>query len=137
MPRCQLDQFVEKNTLQLRVGYSSDPIRIGKVTYLQGSKVDWELLTNQDYQLDSPNTREDVDIRSGFGCAFLLDAQGRKTGYVIGQHGSCTDENWTSWYEIETESGKKKKRLAQAVEDPERWPEILEDIIKFHRRTGL
>ncbi len=102
LSRCSLDEFLEDNTQKIRIHSSEEVffVREGKRVSLTKGE-DLALLKGLDFILESPFMKTGSDISKGFGCAYLLDPEGRRTGYQLISHGVRTSSCYKSWYQLE------------------------------------
>ena len=105
LSQCSLDEFLENNTQEIQIHSSEEVffVREGKrISLAKGG--DLALLKCLGFMLESPFMKEDSDIQLGFGCAYLLDPEGRRTGYRLINNGAETGKGgYKSWYQLEKE----------------------------------
>lgn len=115
--RCSLDEFLENNTQEIRI-HSPEEIffvREGKRISLTRGE-DLTLLKDFGFILESPFMKKDENLSKGFGWAYLLDPEGRRTGYQLINHGAEEKDKYIGWhhigwYQLEPDEETKKTRI--------------------------
>ncbi len=102
LPRCSLDDFLENNKQEIRIHSPEEVffVREGKRVSLTKRK-DLASLKGQGFLLESPYMKNGSNISRGFGCAYILDSEGNKTGYWLINHGLRNASGYRSWYQLE------------------------------------
>lgn len=110
--RCSLDDFLENNTQEIRIHSPEEVffVREGKRVSLTRGE-DLALLKDLGFILESPFMGKNEDFSKGFGWAYLLDPEGRRTGYQLISHGAEEKGGYASWYQLEPDMEKKKTRI--------------------------
>lgn len=88
--RCSLDDFIRNNTHPVLVDEFSRPVKFQGVNYVvpPGALFDLRVLYGHGFQLESKNMREGTDLTKGVGLAYILDQEGKSTGYALGSQSS-------------------------------------------------
>lgn len=102
LPRCSLDEFLKKNKQEIQIHSPEEVffVRAGKRVSLTRGE-DLVLLKDLGFILESPFMKKEADISKGFGCAYILDSEGKKTGYWLMNHGVRGGSEYRSWYQLE------------------------------------
>ncbi|MBI2668702.1 hypothetical protein HYX14_02570 [Candidatus Woesearchaeota archaeon] len=80
MNRISLDEFLEKNTVPVRVHESSAPVTIGNITFAPGLQIDLMALCGQGYFLEEQNLPDAIEEIT---YAYLLNTDESRTGYHL------------------------------------------------------
>ena len=105
LSQCSLDEFLKNNTQEIQIHSPEEVffIREGKRASLAKGE-DLVVLKDLGFMLESPFMKTGSDISKGFGGAYLLDPEGRRTGYQLINHGAETGKGgYKSWYQLEKE----------------------------------
>lgn len=107
--RCSLDDFLENNTREIRIHSPEEVffVREGKRISLARGE-DLSLLKDLGFILESQFMKNDENLSKGFGWAYLLDPEGRRTGYQLISHGVEEKGGYASWYQLEPDMEKRK-----------------------------
>ncbi len=120
--RCSLDEFIEHNKDEVRVGPSSAPVEFRELDYRvpPGALFDLRGLKGEGYQLESTDVREGTDISKGMRHAFILDQEGSPTGYQLVSRGDSSlggSQRFSAYF---IESNRPKFNLKRMMEEMER-----------------
>ncbi len=112
LSRCSLDEFLENNKQEIRIHSPEEVffVREGKRISLTKGE-DLALLKDLGFILESLFMKKDENLSKGFGWAYLLDSEGRRTGYQLISHGAEEKGNYASWYQLEPDEETKTKIL--------------------------
>lgn len=115
--RCSLDEFIDKNRKEVRVGPYSLPVEFPHLNYRvpPGALFDLRVLRGEGYMLQAMSLKEEAEINpADIGGAVILDKDGRNTGYELVNHGSRDPNDPTTWFSAYFIGRRPKEPLSDA-----------------------